>query len=175
MAELSDAARAALKYWAQIEAGAQARLTTAQLWDSIRLEATEQGLAGPGVSALGVGQLRSYAASIRNASATLGKAIGILQGDGIDSAIDSSQLSTAPWSRVQAEMNTLAKYQVRFEYQSVDAAGQTQSQWMTQLFRGAIPATVGELLDSMQTYGQLAGTAPQGDFAGFGDIQILAV
>ena len=175
MADLSDAARGALKYWAQIEAGAQAKLTTAQLWDSIRLVATEQGLETPGASAIGVGQLRAYASSIRNSSGALGAALDTFRNDGIDSAIPSAQMSTAPWSRVQAEMNTLAKYQVRFEYQSIDAAGVQQTQWMTQLFRGAIPTTVGELLASMQTYGQLAGTAPQGDFAGFGDVQILAI
>jgi len=175
MADLSDAAKSALKYWAQIEAGAQAKLTTAQLWDSIRLVATEQGLETPGASAIGVGQLRVYAASIRNSSAALGAALDTFRNDGIDSAISSAHISTAPWSRVQAEMNTLAKYQVRFEYQSIDAAGQQQTQWMTQLFRGAIPTTVGELLASMQTYGQLADTALQGDFAGFGNVQILAI
>lgn len=173
---LSDQGKAALVYWGEIQAGVTQRATTADIWAAIRGAAAEAGLDRPGVTLQGVNEVRSAAAQIRNSGAVLGKAREVSDRTGLAQGIDSSMMSVAPWSRDPQVLQTLSDYTVRFQIQTVDANGETQTTWLTNLYPGGtLPATVGELVDSLGSYGQLSGSAPQGDFAGIGDIQILAV
>src|SRR5215468_6295636 len=145
---LSDAGRAALAYWGTIQAGVSQRMSTADLWAAIRAaQALEPGGGGK-VTIQGVNEIRSAAAQIRNASESFGNARDFADRYGIDQAITSEMMSTAPWSREQQSLQTLADYQVRFEARMTSPLGTEFTQTLTALFpNGSLPATTGELVD----------------------------
>ena len=173
---LSDQGKSALVYWGEIQAAVSQKATTADVWAAIRGAAAEAGLTSPGVTLQGVNEVRSAAAQIRNSGTALGQSRDVAERTGLAQTIDSSMMAVAPWSRDPQVLQTLSDYTVRFQMQTVDANGQTQTTWLTNLYPGGtLPATVGELVDSLGSYGQLSGSAPQGEFAGIGDIQVLAV
>lgn len=173
---LSDAARSVLQYWGAISHAVAERASTADVVAAIRADAGIPTGPIPGFSLQGLNEIRSQAATIRNASESLSSSLALAARTGLDQTIDSRMISTAPWSRDPAVVSSLANFQVRFEYQTTDPAGNVTSTWMTAMFPpDRMPATTDALLSELGTYGNLSGSAPQGDFSGLGTIEILAV
>lgn len=147
---LSEAARGALPYWGSIQAAVGERASTAQLWEAIRNEPAAVRAGAPLPSFAGVNELRSLAASGRNAGERLQAAIGTEARTGLAQSIDASMLSYGVSSRDQAAINTMAQYHARFEGTFVLPDGSELKQWLTVKFGQAnMPGTVGELADAL--------------------------
>lgn len=167
MAELSDAARKALAYWPQIEEAAASRMTTQDLWQNLHDAAAELGRDTPGVSILGVNELRSLATTIQASAARLER-----QADSF--AIDARHVGEAPWSRDPAERDALSIYQVRYQHTTVTPEG-PETNWRTSIFYGQLPATAGELRAAIgEDANQLAAKYGH-SHVDFGNLQVLAV
>lgn len=167
MPDLTPEARKALAYWPQIEEAAAARMTTSELWDTIREAADELGLDEPGVTLRGVSQLRSIATTIQSSGRRLERLA--------DSAdLTGNHVAEAPWSRSMAERNAQSIYQVRYQHTTLTAEG-PETNWRTSVFYGNLPGSVGELRSAIEEdAGQLAnkyGVA----HVDFTNVQVLTV
>lgn len=173
---LSDAGKAVLQYWGAISSAVESRADTAAVVQSIRdREGIPEGPI-PGFTLQGLNEIRSAAVSVRTAEQSFGAALADSQRTGQAVAIDSSMMAVAPWARGEQVLTAMATYQVQFQVQTLNALGEAESTWLTAMYPGGIlPATTGELIDALGTYGQLSGSLPQGDFAGIGDVRIMAV
>jgi len=173
---LSDAGRAALAYWGTIQAGVTQRASTADLWAAIRGAAASEPGGAPLPTIQGVNEVRAAAARIRNASESFGAARDFSERYGVAQGITADMMSTAPWSREQQSLQTLADYQVRFEAQMTSPLGVQFTQTLTALFpNGTLPATTGELIDALSSFAPASGSLGDGEFNGVGDVSILAV
>lgn len=167
MTNLSDAARKALAYWPQIEEAAAARMTTADLWSNLRDAAQELGRDTPGVSILGVNELRSLATTIQASAARLDRMADSF-------AIDARHVGQAPWSRDPAERDALSIFQVRYQHTTLGAEG-PETNWRTSIFYGQLPGTAGELRQAIaEDAGQLANKYGV-NHVDFGNLQVLEV
>lgn len=137
MPDLSPAAKRALAYWPQIEFAARYRLTTADLWSTIRDAAEEAGWASPGVTLQGVNELRSMATRIQSAGRNFAAADQ-------DQRLDYTMVAGAPWSRPDNERESLPMWQARFEH-SFWQDGELTTEWRTSVFTGRLPATVADM------------------------------
>jgi len=163
MAALSDAGKQAWCTGGRYRPGVDARLTTSQLWDSVRLAASNAGLDSPGVSVQGINEIRSAAAAIRNAGEASGprwgtrRVTGQATGDRLIHDVYGAVVAVAPgcWTLSPA-------IRVRFELANLSPEGEQVTTWLTNLYPGgALPDTVGDLIDSLGSYGQLSGSAPR--------------
>lgn len=173
---LSDAGKAAMAYWGTIQSAVAQRATTAELWSAIRdAQATEPGGVGA-VTVQGVNEVRSAAAQIRNGGEALAAARADSETTGMDRSITSAMMSTAPWSSTQQALTALADYQVRFQALFTNPLGEASSVMLTAKFpNGALPATVGDLVDALGAFAPASGSLPVGTFDGIGDMTIVAV
>jgi hypothetical protein len=173
---LSDAGRAALGYWASIQRAVANRETTAQVWDRIKADQAAGVSGGRPVTLQGVNEIRSAAARVRNSSEAFGAARADSEASGLDRVISSDMMSTAPWSREEQALSTLADYTVRFEARMTSPLGKEFTQMLTAVFpAGALPATVGDLIDELGSFAPASGSLADGTFEGVGDVSILAV
>lgn len=164
---LSDAAKKALVYWPQIEYAASAGLNTADLWSILRDTALEIGLSSPGVSILGVNQLRGLATQIqRNAREVAGLA-------------DSKRLlgrmiSTPPWARHNTGRNVDPVFHVRYQHTFI-TNGEESTEWRSSRFGGKLPRTIGDLRQAIDFDAQQLATKYGVEHAGISDLQIFRV
>ena len=161
-------------FWGQIEAAAAAHMDTATMWQTIRDQAAQLGMEGPGVSAAAVMRLRGYAGQIVAASEAFDRSNPAY-------AIDASMVSQTPWSR-SLEVQALAPmYQVRYQAFGTDAEGNDASSWLTTVYTGTLPDTVGGLADSIFSSASDIVATSDGEYealaevSSVGNIQIMAV
>lgn len=173
---LSDAGRSAMAYWGTIQAAVTQRASTAEIWDAVKAAQAAEPGGGGSVTLQGLNELRSVAAQLRNGSEKLAAARATEQNSGLSQGITGQMMAVAPWSQDQQVLSTLADYQVRFEAQFTTPLGAQASVVLTALFpNGALPATVGDLIDALGAWAPASGSLPVGTFDGIGDVSIVAV
>ena len=146
--------------WGVISGGVAGRLSTAQLIDSLRpYAAAAPGGWGPrGV--IYVQQLRSQAASIRNAA-------DAVQKTGITGTIAQEHIADAPWSRSPAQQQLAERYLIRFnasypnpEFMAgVPGAEPELSDWFSS-FAHRLPATLEQLAEQVIAEARAVGSPP---------------
>lgn len=157
----------ALMFWGTIEGAARDRATTADLWSRLQDHADSLGLSGPGLTLADVNALRGRASEFINAERSLTRASD-------DYGIDASMIANAPWQRGIAERNALPMYQVRFEHQVI-IDGVPQTKFRSVMFRGQLPATVGDLEDQIEGDAQEMADNYEEEHGGIGAISVLRV
>jgi hypothetical protein len=165
--DLSPEGRAAMTYWAQIDAAVSDKLSTADLWSAIRDAADEMGLSSPGVTIRGVSEVRGIAAGRVRASDYLAR----LQ-PGM--AITDRAWSEAPWSRPLGQQSALPIFHVRYQHTTLGPDGETTT-WRTSVLNGALPGTVDDLYSILDEDTAELSRKYGVDHVGYGAIQILAV
>lgn len=144
MAGLSNQIKLAIgRYWPEVYAGANQRLSTQDLFTNIRARADELGLFSPGVSASAISTLRGIAGGMIRAAQTLNQTDPSI-------AIDASMISVPPWARSAAEQAAMPVYHIGFDHTVQDDHGEVTTVRQTIVFPGALPATVGELQDRVR-------------------------
>lgn len=131
-----------MAWWGVIQAGVTERLTTAELWDRINERAAELGVAGPVGGALGINEVRSIAASLRNSSERL-------TGAPATDAITSTYLAALPYGHAPGAGAGPRLFDVRVNYTAI-RGGVPESSYVTLRYTGGLPATVGELREDAQ-------------------------
>lgn len=159
--------RRALSYWGVVQAATRQRMTTADLWASIRSAAEQFGLDRPGITPAEVNRLRHAAVQERETKGVLERAPG-------EYALTGEYVTVAPYARSQQERQALPLHQATFRYEAV---GEDGSEWRYGFvsFRSGLPATIEDLRS-------LVGEAAQGLAADYGfelgeidDLSILEV
>lgn len=158
----------ALAYWGEIEYAAANRFTTADLWASLRQAASNLGLESPGVTLAQVNELRHLATGIQAGSRRLERI------DPSSSITDARLIAEAPWSRSLAERSALPMYQVRYQH-TIDGPNGVETAWRTSTFKGALPRTLGDLLDAIGEDAENLADKYGGAHVGVSSMQILAV
>jgi hypothetical protein len=156
-----------MMFWGTIEGAARDRATTADLWSRLQDHADTQGLSGPGLTLADVNALRARASDFINSERNLARANDSY-------GIDSSMIATAPWERPMAQQDALPMYQVRFEHH-VTVDGVAQTQFRTVMFRGELPATVGDLMDELEGDAQEMADNYGQDHGGIGAVTVMRV
>lgn len=160
MADLTDQQKLALgRYWPQIYGGAAGKVSTADLFDSIRQRAADLGLPSVGVGAQVISTLRGFASRMVASSERLNSSDPSLP-------ISASLLAEPPWSRSTVEQATMPVYNVGFLHTVQTEDGQTLSVWQTMVFTGGLPSTVGELQDQVASEAQRLASEATGDSKG---------
>ena len=173
---LSAAGQAAMAYWGTIQKGVSTRADTATLWAAIRADAAAHPGGAPLPSFAGVNEVRSAAAAIRNSGESLARALAVERRTGLPQSIESRMMTTAPWSRTDAEIATLARYQVRFEAKFTALDGSQFTQWLTATYPAdAMPATAGELAAALAAKADADYGMPGATLADTGVMQVTVV
>lgn len=173
---LSDQGKAAMAYWGEIQAAAAARGNTAGAFDAINAARAVDPTGGFPVTMIGVSEVYSAAAKIRNAGESFAAARDLEATTGIGQQITSDMMTTTPWSRDAQVLSTLADYQVRVEAQFTTPLGQASSVFLTAKYGAAeLPSTVGELVDALSSWAPASGSLPVGTFEGIGSVSISVV
>lgn len=167
MPELSNAAVKALAYWGVIEYAANNRFTTADLWNALRDEAERLGLSSPGVTVRGVAQLYGLAVANQSAARRLER-----QRDQF--AVTANLIGHYPTERPLTEQNALGMWQVRFQHTTLTETGEF-TEWRTVMFRGALPATVGDLRDAVEADANELAADYGTEHVGIDSLQVLAL
>lgn len=172
---LSDQGRAALTYWAQIQQAAAERGNTSGAFERINAARQASGNAGPPVTMLGVGELYSVAAQVRNSTAALDLARQTEESSGLPQQITSDMMSLDVTARPGQVITTFSDYYVRVEAQFTTPLGQSVTQFVTAKYdAGTLPATVGDLVDALSSWIPSQYSASSLTFDSVGDIAITA-
>jgi hypothetical protein len=131
-------------WWGTILAAAREKATTAQVWGAIRDYADQAGLAIPSNLFAEVNRMRSMASGLRVSSERLDRARP-------SDAITASMIGSQVYQRSPTERTLAPLYHVRFEMVS-SQAGTTSRDWYTLEYSGALPGTVGSLMDDVLDY-----------------------
>lgn len=130
-------------YWGIIQSGARARLTTAQLWSAVRHSTDRAGeTLSPG-SFTRMNQLRGLAGSQLRADRALARLTP-------DQALTGDHIALDINSRDQAQRNLGRRYRVGFDVEGTHIpTGAKVSIRLTDTFGANLPATLGELIDTL--------------------------
>lgn len=153
-----------MAWWGTIQAGVSERLTTAELWDRIQARSAELGLATPPTMFQAVNEIRSQAASLRNASERLSAAA---PGD----AITSSYLAPLPYGGSMGGAGGPRTFDVRVNYSAI-RAGVPEDDYITLRYAGGLPSTVAELREEAQLVTESLVEGYGASLTGIGAIQI---
>lgn len=154
-------------YWGVIQSAVSDRLSTAALWAKIIAFETAQAITRPAGLFQAVSQMRSLAASQRNAA-------GILAAAAEDQAIDARMISQAINARPLGDQALSPLYVVRYEATVLTSEGESTA-WYSLMMRGTLPATKGELIDQITGDGIDLATGYGSVFTGLtGNVQITA-
>ena len=146
--------------WGVLSGGVGMKLTTAQLIDSLRpyASAAPGGWGPRGV--IYVQQLRSMAASIRNAADAVSK-------QGMTGTISQEHIADAPWSRSPAQQQLADRYMIRAHVTytnpeflaGVPGAAPELEDWISH-FTGRLPATLEQLAEQITGEARAVGSPP---------------
>lgn len=175
MAQGQTPDRSVRSLWGSIQRGVEARETTADLWARIRDELGLPDTGPTGIARATFNQLRHDAALGRNAQAAYMRDLERSTARGMDLSLDARHIAQAPWSRTQAEQNTVPIHQVNFEMTMVDENGNEDSGWFTTVFRGDLPPTVQALADQVSFDAEMMAGRYGKSLVATGAIRILAV
>lgn len=164
--DLSPEGQRAMTYWAQIDAAVSLRMSTADLWRTIREAAAELGPNIPTPTVRGVSEVRGIAAARVRASEHLGKLDPSM-------SLSSRDWSEAPWSRPLGQQSALPIFHARYQHTTLGPEGETVA-WRTSVLPG-LPATMGDLLSILDEDTSELSRKYGVDHVGYGAIQILAV
>ena len=130
-------------YWGVIQAGVGVRASTAQLWDAVRLSVAEAGeTLGPGAFQR-MNQLRGLAVEQRNKDAALARLSPT-------DAITGQHIATDINSRDALQRGLSPRYRVGFNVEATQVrTGETFNLRLTDTFGSNLPATVGDLIDTL--------------------------
>lgn len=172
---LSDAGKAAMVYWGQIAKAASERGNIAGAFDVIN-EARAAGNVGDyPVTMLGVQEVYSVAAQIRNGSEALTSARDVAASSGVDQMITRDMMALDPSARPGDVISGLANYYVRTEVNFTTPLGKSQSVYLTAKYDAtSLPQSVGDLTDALSSWAPASGSMPVGTFDGIGSISITA-
>lgn len=145
--------------YSTIRSAVEVFASTAELWDYVRTSGIPATFAE-------VNQLRSMAASTRNARTALASASDT-------QAITAAMIGSSPWSRSQSAQSLAPSYQLNIPYTYTDAEGNSIDSWVSKTV-SVLPAAVGDLLDMANSIVGELDTAPP-DATVTGGIEILAV
>ncbi len=146
MADLSAGAQKLLAYWGNIQSAVASRASTAELWSTVQAAAAADNYSIAGATAIDMGQLRALAAGNRNAMEAFGRA-------GQDATITDTMLGSELYARFSTAANPEPQYFVRFEH-LITENGQQTTVWRTDVFRGLLPPTKGQLLEQLNADAQ---------------------
>lgn len=146
MADLRPGAAKLLPLLGDIQAGAAAHDTTADLWARVQTAAAEQGYDISGANALDLGQLRSWAATNAYAAEALNNA-------GSTASLDASMIGRELYPMAGIAGGVQSLYNVRF-LQTVIENGVEIDLWRTSQIRGLLPPTKDQLAEMMDSDAQ---------------------
>lgn len=150
-----------------IQAGARGHETTAQIWDRIRGYAADNNYSIPSDMFSQVNRMRGIASDLAYSSERL---MAADRGDVIGPEFVGQQI----YQRGAAELNDIAAmYHIRFELVT-NTAGVESTDWRNFEYPGSLPASVGDLYDEIESYGQGLSDAYGTEFVGIGNIEIGA-
>jgi hypothetical protein len=164
---LSPAAQAAMPYWRDIDYAAAEKLTTEDMWTMIKDRAEEYGLSSPGVSAVGVAQLRGLATGLQRSTTAFERLADTR-------SLPGRFWTQAPWARSRAEQRALPKFNVRFQH-TFTRNGETVTEWRTSVFETKPPRNVGELRAMVQGDAINLARKYGAEHIGISDLQLLIV
>lgn len=152
-------------YWPAIQAAANRHVTTAELWDAIRSAAADQGLDRPGVSLTAVNTLRAAATRMARSAEALNTAAR-------DSGFEGL-IGQAPWSAPLDVQAAAPSYLIGMQLGgTID--GEDASRYVTVRWSGPLPASVGDLLDSLDTDAALMAGDYNTEYTGISGLSITA-
>lgn len=154
-------------YWGVIQSAAAQKLTTAALWQQISEFEAAQGITRPTGLFLAVSAMRALAVTQRIAGSIFSKA-------GESDALTSDMIAQDINARPLGDQALSPLYVVRFEASTLTDVGES-TQWLSVMYQGTLPATKGELLDSITDAGVDLSTGYGSVFTGLtGNISITA-
>ena len=168
MPDLTPRQTKALLYWGTIQRAASEHMSTADLWAAIRQQSGTVKGEPIGFTAADISTLRGYAGRIEQRAQALG---ALARGD----AITSDVIGLAPYARGLDQRNATPEYHVRFVLTTVDSAGNQDFRWATSRYRGTLPPTMADLMDSITNDAIGIAQGYQLNFAGLDSVQILEV
>lgn len=168
MPDLTPRQTKALFYWGTIQRAAAEHMSTAELWAAIREQSGTSRGEPIGFTAADISTLRGYAGRIEQRAQALG---ALSRSD----AITADVVGLAPYARGLDQRNASPEYHVRFVLTTVDSAGNQDFRWATSRYRGTLPATMGDLLDSLTNDAIGISQGYGVNFAGLDSVQILSV
>lgn len=154
-------------YWGLIQQGVSARMTTAQLWNTVKQAAQTENADLTGVRIFDMNNIRGLAASIRNQSQNFMNAPS-------NASIDNTMISQNINSRPLLDQNEVQIYQVRFEH-LVTTGGEQSSVWRTIQYTMDMPTTKDALLADIEANAIALANNYNVGHAGIGQIQISSV
>lgn len=156
-----------LAYWGEIQSAVSQRVSTAALWETVRVAAAQEGRPLSGVGAIDMNLLRSIAAEQQ-------RTMGVITAGRLDQTITADMIARDLSSRALADQNLAPRFLVRFQH-DVIVDGQLQTLWRSSFFDGSLPSTKGDLLNAL-TQDAVAMSDDYGvTHAGVGQFQISAV
>lgn len=164
MPELGPGGGKLLGYWGVIQQSVAQRLSTAELWQSVREAAAADGYDISGAGAIDMGTLRSLAASQREADAMLARASP-------DVGLQASMIGTDLAGFLRPNASASPQWLVRFQHNTIED-GQDVQHWRTSLFTGALPPTKADLLAQLDADGELLSQDYNSDHISIGDVAI---
>lgn len=141
MADKGPALAKPMAWWGVIQSAVREGATTAEVWGAIRSFGEANNLAYPSSIFRDVNQMRSQAASLRNASQRLAKASP-------GTAITGSLLAQLPYARSSVEQALASQFHVRVGY-TARKGSETEQSYIT-LAYNTLPGTVGDLYADAQ-------------------------
>ena len=146
--------------WGVLSGQVSARATTAQIFDSLRAEAAANNNQWGPRGALIVGQLRSIAVQIRNASEAITR-------DGMTGTVLAQHIAEAPWARSPIQQSLAPRFMVRALVSSanpeaiagVAGAPVELEQWVTH-FMDQLPDTLDNLVAGIIQQSSESGSPP---------------
>lgn len=156
-----------LKYWGVIRGAAADKLTTAQLWDRIKAYEAASGTVRPSSMFSAVPALRSLGVQARIAGEKLSKAAD-------QAAITAEHIAPELNARPLHQQALAPKYIARFKVTVVTAAGEA-IRWLSYIFHGRLPTTVGQLRSFLTLQAPGLGLGSEELVTGItGDVQLVA-
>lgn len=159
----------ALYFWGAARGAVAQRVGTADFYAALNNAATAFGLPGHGLSFQTVNQLRSAAATVRNASERFDRAPA-------GNAIDASMIGVPPYARSLDAQAAMPVYHVGINLTTADMqTGEQSTDYRIVQFTGQLPATKADLLAQVQLDAEQLASVYGTDYVGHDVQEILAV
>jgi hypothetical protein len=160
---------AALQFWGAARGAVNDRASTAQFYAALNAAAGSFNLESHGLSFQTVNQLRSSAASVRNASERFARAP---EGN----AIDSTMIGVTPYARSLGAQADMPVFHVGIYLTTADSeTGEQSTDYRILQFTGGLPATKAALLAAAQQDAEQLALDYGVDYVGHTVNEILAV
>lgn len=159
----------ALQFFGAARGAVNQRVSTRDFYAALNAAATQFGLESHGLTFQNVNQLRSAAASVRNAAEALARAPET-------NAISAQEIGVTPYARSQADRNAMPIYHVGINLTTSDMqTGETTTDYRRVRFTGQLPATKGELMRFLAQDAEALAETYGNDYVGHQLVEILAV